>query len=506
MQDGRRYRAYPDAAALQGLRRWIGHQRFIYNAKVREDRYFRAFKRRFVALAGVSSPLDQAYAHFIGPATADAPSTEWLREVPSPILRNGAVRFAQAYSRFFQGLAGRPTIKSKHRRQSVWVTRELFSIEKIREGQAPEPGKKPKRRCESPQYLLRLGTERKTVGTVRFRAHRPFPKDPNAITISVDAGRWFVSFSIEDEVPEPSRDEIGEQLEKLTEAELTECTVGVDRNTPKGKQICASSGALFAYSPEQTRRMRKSEKAMQRYQRQLARQKKGSRSRAKTRRRIQRIGQYQGNVRRDFAHKTSRAIVDDPRTRVIAFEDLKISNMTSKPKAKRDESGHFLPNGAAAKAGLHSAILGSAWGKVYDFTRYKALRAGKLTVKVSAPGSSQECAHCGHTHPDNRPSQAVFVCQRCGHARNADENAAQVIKQRGIQVVLSGKWREKPPKKTLRLKSQSVGPERPEPDPAIDARSQEPTPVEIQIRHGQGIPLSVHGSLNPETPATARSA
>ena len=506
MQDGRRYRAYPDCAALECLPRWIGHQRFIYNAKVREDRYFRAFQRRFVALAGVRAPLDQAYAHFIGPASADAPSTEWLREVPSQILRNGAVRFAQAYSRFFQGLAGRPTIKSKHRRQSVWVTRELFSIEKTREGKTPEPGKKPKKRCETSQYRIRLGTERKPAGTVRFRAHLPFPKDPNAITISVEAGRWFVSFAIEDEAPEPSREEIGSQLEKLTEAELTECTIGVDRNTPKGRQICASSGATFTYSPQQSRRMRQRERARRRYQRQISRQAKQSRGRQRTRRRLQRIGQYLGNVRKDFAHKTSRALVNDPKARVIAFEALEVKNMTARPKPKQDENGQWLKNGAAAKAGLNAAILGSAWGKVYDFTRYKALRAGKLTVKVSAPGSSQECARCGHAHPDNRPSQAVFVCQRCGHARNADENAAQVIKQRGIQAVLCGKWREKPPKKTMRLKSKSVGPERPEPGPAIDTRSQEPTPAEFHIRHGRGITPPAHGTMKPEAPATAHSA
>ena len=256
----------------------------------------------------------------------------------------------------------------------------------------------------------------------------------------------------------------------------------------EGKQICASSAVRFTSSPQQSRRMRQRERARRRYQRQISRQAKQSNSRRKTRRRLQRIGQYLGNVRKDFAHKTSRALVNDPKTRVIAFEALEVKNMTARPKPKQDENGQWLKNGAAAKAGLNTAILGSAWGKVYDFTRYKALRAGKLTVKVSAPGSSQECAHCGHTHPDNRPSQTVFVCQRCGHARNADENAAQVIKQRGIQGVLSGKWREKPSKKTLRLKSKSVGPERPEPDPAIDTCSQEPTPVEIQTKTRAGHP------------------
>jgi putative transposase len=506
MKDGRQYRAYPDCAALECLARWIGHQRFIYNAKVREDRYFRAFQRRFVALAAVRPPVDQAYAHFIGPASADAPSTEWLREVPSQVLRNGAARFAQAYSRFFQGLARRPTLKCKHRRQSVWVTREIFSIEKTQEGRAPEPGKKPKKRCERPGYLIRLGTERKPAGTVRFRAHQPFAQDPNAIVLSVEAGGWFVSFCTDDEAPEPSRDEIGAQLEKLTETELAACTVGVDRNTPQGKQICASSGATFTYSPQQSRRMRQRERARRRYQRQLARRQKQSRGRQRARRRLQRIGQYLGNVRKDFAHKTSHALVEDSQTRVIVFEGLKVKNMTARPKPKQDENGRWVKNGAAAKAGLNTAILGSAWGKVYDFTRYKALRAGKLTVKVHPHGSSQECARCGHAHPDNRPSQAVFVCQRCGQARNADANAAQVIKQRGIQAVRAGEWREKPPKKTMRFKCTSVGPERPEPDPAIDFSSQDPTPVEIHIRHGQGNPLPGRGSMKPETPATAHSA
>ncbi|MDA8193739.1 MAG: zinc ribbon domain-containing protein, partial [Thermaerobacter sp.] len=40
--------------------------------------------------------------------------------------------------------------------------------------------------------------------------------------------------------------------------------------------------------------------------------------------------------------------------------------------------------------------------------------------------------------PDNRRSQAEFVCQRCGHTDNADHNAAVVIAKRGIKKLLSG--------------------------------------------------------------------
>ncbi|MCY0899589.1 MAG: zinc ribbon domain-containing protein [Firmicutes bacterium] len=52
--------------------------------------------------------------------------------------------------------------------------------------------------------------------------------------------------------------------------------------------------------------------------------------------------------------------------------------------------------------------------------------------------SSQTCAACGHVSLDNRPSEAEFVCLRCGHADNADHNAAVVIAARGVQKLLSG--------------------------------------------------------------------
>ena len=77
MQTGFRFRCYPTPQQAQILRRWIGCQRFIYNAKVSEDRYFRAFARKALALTGQQPPQDQCYRQFI---TAD---TAWLRDVPS---------------------------------------------------------------------------------------------------------------------------------------------------------------------------------------------------------------------------------------------------------------------------------------------------------------------------------------------------------------------------------------------------------------------------------------
>ena len=60
-----------------------------------------------VGTAGEEIPLDQEYSRFITERTA------FLRKVPFQILRNGAARFRQAYSRFFQKRGGRPKIKNK---------------------------------------------------------------------------------------------------------------------------------------------------------------------------------------------------------------------------------------------------------------------------------------------------------------------------------------------------------------------------------------------------------
>ena len=51
--------------------------------------------------------------------------------------------------------------------------------------------------------------------------------------------------------------------------------------------------------------------------------------------------------------------------------------------------------------------------------------------------SAQECADCSHIHPDNRKSQELFICESCGHTDNADQNAAKVIKNRAIKLILN---------------------------------------------------------------------
>ncbi len=233
-------------------------------------------------------------------------------------------------------------------------------------------------------------------------------------------------------------------------------------------------------------RIHKHRKQGKSWQRKASRRQNGSKNQQKAYRKVAHYQQYEKNVRQEHPHQTSRALVSDALTAVYVFEDLIISNMTKRPRAKKDAADRFLPNGAKAKAGLNRAILSSAWGQVVAFTRYKALRQGKLVVMVPFRTSSQECAMCTFTSPDNRKSQADFVCQRCGHQDNTDHNAAVVIQRRGIQKLLSGESLTKPHKTTRIFRK--LGPER-----------SEVTPGKTDIRHAKPK-ARTHTSQNQALP------
>ena len=149
---------------------------------------------------------------------------------------------------------------------------------------------------------------------------------------------------------------------------------------------------------------------------------------------------------------------------------------------------------------------------VVKFIRYKGLKKEKLTIKISPHGTSQECSQCGHTHPDNRETQAEFICQICGFTSNADYNTALVIKKRGIKALLDGTIVLKQ-KKSVRVRKESrpqIGQGLPESKRApMDVGSIMGGPVvhgqETTVRRAAGIPRSTHVSVNREAPTSTVS-
>lgn len=409
---GIKLRANPTSNQKLVLSQWMGCARSIWNAKVDEERYYRTFARKYYPI-GTYAPLDQKTSQF-----KSKELSPWLYQCPSQILRNSAVNWYQTYQKLMKGACGRPKRKPKTDKGSIYLTREVFHFD----------------RCEDGNLRLFIGTKTNNIGYLSFKAHRKF-EIPNSLYVRKERGQYTVSFCYENgknEVELSSNAEHLAFLQGSTKEYLEESVIGVDR----GVAIPAHAGSMtFDFCDNQKKKMTKVDRYIKRLQRKLARQTKGSNRRNKTKHRIATHHAKKANIRNDFAHKTSRSLVDS-QAKVIVFEALSTSRMTRKPKAKQNEQGRYVSNKAKQKAGLNKSILNVGWHIIETYTKYKAYQAGKAVFKIPAPYTSQECAQCDHTHPDNRKSQELFVCGNCGNTDNADNNASLVIKKRAINLIL----------------------------------------------------------------------
>ena len=250
------------------------------------------------------------------------------------------------------------------------------------------------------------------LGRVRFRWTRPLPGKLGMARVTLDrAGRWHVSFP----APQPT---VGRQL--------TGVAVGIDRGVRT---------ALVTSNSQHYRAPRIGDRQARRYlalQQRMARQRKGSRRREKTREAMARITVGVADRRLDWAEKISARLVREHD--LIVFEDLNTKGMVRKPAPRPDpgQPGVFLPNRSRAKAGLNRAILASCWGTLARRAGQKAAASGAAVIYVDPRFTSQQCRVCGHTAKDNRDSQSVFRCASCGHEDHADANAAKNILARGL--------------------------------------------------------------------------
>ena len=129
---------------------------------------------------------------------------------------------------------------------------------------------------------------------------------------------------------------------------------------------------------------------------------------------------------------------------MIALETLNIAGMTRRPAPRPDPGnpGAFLPNMAAAKAGLSKAILDAGWAQFATILTAKAAEAGRRVVFVNPAGTSVTCHLCGREC--TRPRQDTVICPAHGMI-DADLNGARNIATRaGLGLVkprgLRSRW------------------------------------------------------------------
>lgn len=189
--------------------------------------------------------------------------------------------------------------------------------------------------------------------------------------------------------------------------------VGLDRNAG---QVAVSDGRIYRCPS-----LAVLEAKRRRYQRMMARRKKGSKRRALARHRCAKVSRKAAMVRANWHHHVSRELTAS--AGAIVVEALNVRGMTASAKGTAEEPG----SNVKAKASLNRVILATGWRGLRDKLAYKAADL----IEVDPAYTSQTCHSCGHISAESRRSQSDFQCVRCGHQSNADVNAALNILARG---------------------------------------------------------------------------
>ncbi|TJZ93677.1 RNA-guided endonuclease InsQ/TnpB family protein, partial [Actinacidiphila oryziradicis] len=255
------------------------------------------------------------------------------------------------------------------------------------------------------------------VGHVKVNQHRAVTGRIKTVSVKREGRQWFVVLTAEQERPEP--------------LPTTGSVVGIDLGIAN---FLADSNGGFVPNPRHGRKaaakLESAQRALSRFGRRKAKDRTANHQRA-----VDKVAALLGKIRRqrlDHAHKTALGLV-----RVhdfIAHEDLKIRNMSKAPLPKPDpeNAGVFLPNGAAAKAGLNRSIADAGWGVFLMILYAKAESAGREVIAVDPRNTSRECPECGHTAKENRPTQEKFHCVACGQTAHADTVGATNVLRAGL--------------------------------------------------------------------------
>lgn len=363
MRRAYRYRIYPTKSQVTLLDRTLEICRWVYNDTLALRKNAWEQEQRSVSLYETNKIL-----------------TEWKRDRPelrgvyAQALQNVQVRVDLALKAFFRRVKagekpGYPRFKGRGRYDS-------FTYPQVDKGG-----------CKLTGGRLHLSK----IGDVKIILHRPIEGSVKTLTIRRSAtGKWYACFSVEYE-PSP--------------APQKETAVGIDVGLESFATL--SNGEKI----KNPRFFRTDEKALAKAQRKLSNAEKGTPERRKARKIVAHVHEQIANRRLNFAHQTSRLLVD--RFGTIVFEDLNITNMQKNPR-------------------LAKSIADVAWNQFITITVSKAEDAGSHVVLVNPRNTSQMCSRCGMIVKKTL-SDRVHSCPYCGLEMDRDQNAAVNILRLGLQ-------------------------------------------------------------------------
>ena len=375
-----KFELMPTGEQARKMRQFAGACRFVYNKALALQQENREAGGKFIGYVGMAKHLT---------AWRNSRETPWLKDAPVHTSQCALKDLDRAFDNFFEKRTDFPRFKRKGMRDSFRYP-DAKQIRLDRENG----------RISLPK-----------LGYIRYRNSRMVPGEVRSATVSLRAGKWYVSILTKREVEQP-----------VPHGPAVGIDVGVARFAT------LSDGTFIAPLSS----FRKHEQRLGKYQRRMARKVKGSSNWKKAKARVQRIHAHIANARNDFLHKASNTISKNHA--MIAVEDLQVRNMSRSAKGSAETPGRNV----RAKSGLNKSILDQGWFEFRRQLEYKTAWRGGFFAAVPPQNTSRTCPCCSHISADNRRTQALFACIRCGHEANADHVGAINVLERGQRLLACG--------------------------------------------------------------------
>ena len=364
------FRMYPTKKQEQLINKTIGCCRFIYN-------YFLDDKIKEYKVTGKSkSAYDQI--KLIPSLSKEYP---FLKEVDSCALRNSLFNLEDAYKRFYKG-SGYPKFKAKGVHES-YKTNNIKSSYK-----------------GNNYNSIKLDLKNKTITLpklkeVKIRGYRNkevVPGNIKSAVIKKDAGKYYVSVLIEEELIKP--------------AFVPKSIIGIDLGI---KDLIVTS-----YNEKIENTIKLNTKRMIGLQRGLSRCKSGSKNRYKMKLKIQRLYQKIRNARKHMIHDIANKLIKE--NDIIVTENLDVKGM---------QKNHYIAKG----------LNKNPISEIMRVLKYKAVLNNKKLIQIDRYyPSSQICSVCNY---QNRKAKDLklrkWECPVCHIEHERDYNAAVNIMFKGLE-------------------------------------------------------------------------
>ncbi|MBN3773930.1 RNA-guided endonuclease TnpB family protein [Burkholderia sp. Se-20378] len=376
-----KFELMPNGEQQRDMRRFAGSCRFVYNKALALQKKNYEAGGKFIGYVAMAKHLTE---------WRNGGETPWLKDAPVHPLQHALKDMERAYKNFFAKRAAFPKFKKRGQRDSF---------------RYPDP---KQFKLDQPNGRIFLPK----LGWMRLRLSRPVPGELRNVTVSFNAGKWWVSIQSEREVEQP--------------VPHATSVIGIDVGIARFATM--SDGTFLA----PLNSFRKHEARLRRCQRAMSRKVKFSNNWIKARARVQRIHARIGNARRDYLHKATTTISKNHA--MVCIEDLQVRNMSRSAAGSTDAPGKNVQ----AKSGLNKAILDQGWFEFRRQLEYKLAWNGGWLVAVPPANTSRTCPACGYVSADNRTTQEKFACIECSYEENADVVGALNILARGHRVAACG--------------------------------------------------------------------